>query len=241
MRTRTWVPVVLVMVLAAGAAGCGDDETGATVPTAEQLAATLATPETYEGDWSVNAGPDGTEQAASGVLTAEQQELVPTMELCDEASPESRAAADTLRWTVFRQLDLAVEDPIDVPRDREGHLVFLQEAMTSGDPAEMASTFALLREGMQACLGDHPAEDEGGVATLTELAVPEVGDARYGVLLTMEEAEGWAEWRIHENLVQDGPVLMLLNVVDIRAGEGVEPYYSTDDVGGMLTTAVDQL
>jgi len=229
-----------VAALLVGGAGCGDDEPQAGVPSAEELAVTLVTPEDFEGEWTVNAGPEGTEQPVSGVVPEDLQELLPTMELCDRASIESREAAEALRWTAFRQLDLDVEDPIEPPQDREGHVVFAQEFLTSGDPADIEVTFDLVREGMEACLGDF-VEEEEGPGTIVEMAVPDVGDDGYGVLITMEEAGGWAEWRIHNALVRVGPVLMMFDVVDVRAGEGVVPYFSVDDVGGMIKTAVHKL
>jgi hypothetical protein len=71
------------------------------------------------------------------------------------------------------------------------------------------------------------------------MAVPDVGDERHGVLMTVEEAGGWAEWRLHNALVRRGGVLMLIVVGEIRAG--VEPRYSVDDVGGFVTTAAGRL
>lgn len=239
MRAPVWMRVMLVAALLVGAAGCGDDEDQAAVPTAEDLAASLVTPGDYEGEWTVNEGSEGAEQALSGVVPDELRELLPSIELCDQASSESREAAAALRWQAFRQLDLAVEDPIDVPADRVGHLVFLQEFLTSGEPGEIEATFDLVREGMQACLGELPAGEEGP-GRAEEMSVPDVGDDRYGVFETVEEAGGWAEWLIYETMVREGPVLMLFTVVDIRAGEGVEPYYSIDDVGEMVQTAVDR-
>ncbi|MBK9178409.1 MAG: hypothetical protein IPM45_02345 [Acidimicrobiales bacterium] len=228
-------------VLLVGAAGCGDDESEVVVPTAEALASTLVEPDDYDGDWSITAPPEGTEQALSGVVSREQQELLPRAELCDDASPESRQAVETLQWKAFRQLELAVEDPVQPPDDMEGHMVFVQEFLTSGDPEEIEDTFGLIREGMQACLGDFPAAGGEGPGTAEEMTVPDVGDDRFGVLVSMEEGGGGAEWLLHEMFVRQGPVLMLLSVTDIRAGDGVEPYYSIDDVGAMLQTAVDKL
>ena len=73
------------------------------------------------------------------------------------------------------------------------------------------------------------------------MPIPEVGDARFGVLTTIEEAGGWAEWRLHNAFVLDDDVLMSFLVVDIRAGDGVEPYYSTDDIDEMISIAADTM
>lgn len=238
MRFR-WIRAAGVAVLVFGVANCGSDEEATAPPTAEELAATLVNVDDYEGEWTVNLGPEESAEMATGVVPEDLQDLLPGLELCDEASADARAAAEDLRWMAFRQLDLAVDDPIQPP-DRTGHMVFVQEFLTADDADEVTATFDLLSDGMQACLGEVEIEEEGP-ATAEEMALPDLGDDRYGVLLTVEEAGGNAEWRIHSALVRQGPVLALIQVVDIRAGEGVEPYYSIDDVGTMMQTAVDKL
>ena len=235
----SWSRTAAVAALVLGAASCGSDDTAATPPTAEELAATLVTVDDYEGDWTVNAGPDDSIDMSTGVVPDEMQDLLPRLDFCDEASDESRAAAEEVQWQAFRQLDLTVEDPIRPP-DREGHMVSVQQYLTAADPAEIEATFDVLRDGMEACLGDIAAGEEGP-GTAVEMTIPEVGDDRYGVLLTFEEAGGWAEWRLHPALVRQGPVLMSMQVMDIRAGEGVGPYYSVEEVGAMFQTAVDRL
>ena len=83
----------------------------------------------------------------------------------------------------------------------------------------------------------------GGVVwkTLGEDGPPvvNVNGPRYGALLTVEEAGGWAEWRLHSALVRDGTVLAWVLVIDIRAD--AEPYFTVDQVGRMVETAVGLL
>ena len=167
------------------------------MPTPEQLAGALVTTDDYDGTWTVNVPPD--EQAATdGVVTEDQQAMLPRIELCAAAGEESRAAADALRWQAFRQLDQSEEDPIDMAAgDRRGHLVFVQEFLRAGDPDEVATTFDALRDGMRACTGDFPAGEEGP-GTVEPVVVAEVGDDRYAELTTMEEAGGGAYWLIYQ-------------------------------------------
>lgn len=238
MNLRLAACSTLVVSAALLAGGCGDDSAAPPVPSAERLASALITVDDQEGEWSVNTPPEGAGIPASGVVPADLQDALPAIELCDRASAASRAAVDGLRWKAFRQLDLTEADPIDPPGDRRGRMVFVQEFLTSGTPAETAATFGLIRDGMRACLGALPAGEEGP-GTATSMALPEVGDERYGVLVTVREAGGWAEWRLHNALVRRGGVLMLMDVVEIRAG--VRPGYSVTDVGAFVTTAVDRL
>jgi len=229
---------VLGLAAAAVFAGCGEDQDNQ--PAAEQLAAQLVTVDSFDGDWTINAGPDDGTDMTSGVIPEDQRDMLPTVELCDAASPEAQAAAESLTWMAFRQLDLDEDDPIDPPNDRTGHMVFVQQFLTSGDSEELATTFELLRSGSEACFGPIEAGEEGP-GQAEAMPIPDVGDARFGVLTTIEEAGGWAEWRLHNAFVLDDDVLMSFLVVDIRAGDGVEPYYSTDDIDEMISIAADTM
>lgn len=244
MSTTWWCSLAVTGLLIGGAACEGDekgDEQGddeVVVPSADELADRLIDVDTFDGTWTVSLPDDAPEGAASGVVPVDLRDQLPRIELCEEASDESQAAAQDLRWTTFRQLDLEADDPIRPPDDRTGHLVFVQEFLTSGTPDEIEATFELLRDGMAACLGELPAGEEGpGMAE--EMILPDVGDDRYGVLATVEEAGGWAEWRLHAALVRDGAVLAQIVITDIRAD--TEPLYTIDDVGEMVTTAVGML
>lgn len=56
-------------------------------------------------------------------------------------------------------------------------MIFVQEFLRSGDPAEIEATFTALRDGMQACQGDIPAGEEGPGST-ESMAIPAVGEDR---------------------------------------------------------------
>lgn len=241
------VLVVLVLAaLAVAAAGCGGDVADEqTIPTDEEVASSLLRTTDFDGEWTILSPPEWADAATSGVVPDALRDMLPRLELCDRADPDALAAADDLAWMAFRQLDLAVDDPIEPPGDvtgpteSAGHMVFVQEFLVSDEPDEIEATFELLRDGMAACLGDIPAGEEGpgSVATMT---IPEVGDDRYGTLTLVEEAGGGAEWRLHGALVRQGPVLMSLVIVDIRAGD-VEPYSSDAEIAGIIQTAADRL
>jgi len=253
MRRQVRSIVVLVGAAALALGGCaGDGSESASqpssspawsagvVPTAEQLASVLVTADDYEGTWIVNVPPDA-QDGVSGVVPAEQQTMLPRIELCDKATEESRAAAQALRWQAFRQLDQTEADPIDMAAgDRVGHMIFVQEFLQSGDPAEIEATFTALRDGMQACQGDIPAGEEGPGKS-EPMTIPDVGDDRYGDLTNIGEAGGGAYWLLHNSLVRQGPVLMDLQVVDIVMGDGVQPEFTADDIAAFLTTAVEKL
>ena len=240
---------VCVAVIAAAVVinGCGDDDIDTTLPTAEQMASTLVTADDFDGDWTVNEPPDASAAFLSGVVSDDERDRLLQLDLCDKAGAESSTAAESLRWQAFRQLDLTVEDPIELTvadptesPDRTGQVVFVQEFLTSAEPDQIETTFELIRDGMQACLGDYPA-DQGGPGTVETVTIPDVGDDRSGFVISVGEAGATEEVRLYNVLVRRGPVLMLMVVADVTAGEGVEPLLSIDDIGELIQTAVDKL
>lgn len=233
-RHRTRYLATSAIVLALAATACSTDDESARSP--EELAAILLTAEDLEGQWG-EPTRDTVEAIVSGVVTDEQRELLPTVDLCETASAESRATARALAPLAFRQLDLTVDDPIEPPDDREGHLVFTQQFMFSAQPDEIESTFESLVAGFEACLGEFPADEEGPGRTV-EFELPALGDDRYATLTTLEEAGGWAEWMIYDAIVRDGSTLMNLVVIDIRAGD--DPLFSDSEIADIVARAVDK-
>lgn len=237
---RVMTSIVLVSLVAAACGSeVGDGSADATVPTAEQIAARLLAPGDLTGTWAVNPGPDDGLLPASGLIPDEARDMLPRVELCDAATAEQRAAASNLEWQAYRQLDMTPDDPIDPPADRVGHMVFVQEFLLAGEVADVEESFGLLRDGMRACLGEVDTGEEGP-GTATEMSTPEVGDDRYGVLTTVEEAGGAGVWLLHNTLVRKGNVLMSVDVVDIRLGD-VPPLFTIDEVGAIVQTATDRL
>ncbi len=248
MQGMTWPQTLGVVALAFSAAACtphggpfrDDSAVPDEIPTADELAASLVTTDDFDGDWTILQPPEGSDASSSGVVTDDERDMLPSFELCPAASAESSAAALGLEWKAFRQLDLTEDDPIEPPNDRSGHMIFVQEFLMSGEPDAIETTFGLLSSGLQACLGDIPADEEGP-GTMELMALPGVGDERLGTLLTIEEAGGSAEWLLHNALVRDGNVLLFFDVVDIRMGDGVEPYFTIDDVGHFVEVAISHL
>jgi hypothetical protein len=239
------VAVVLVLAACAG----GDTETAqpsaawpeGSIPTAEQLASALITAADLEGQWTVNVPPDA-EAAFSGVVPEDKRQMLPQLGLCDEASAEAREAVESLQWQAFRQLDMTPADPIDMAAgDDSGHMIFAQEFLLAGDPAEIEATFALVREGMQACMGDQPIDEGGEVMRGEPLDLPAVGEERFGELDTVTqgppEDPDWSTWNLNNAFVRDGPVLMWVDVTEIVAGEEVEPELSRAEIDAIITTA----
>jgi hypothetical protein len=166
---RSWLRWTVSSTVLVLMASCGDggDDGGATTSTTFapdiDVVASLIEPETLGEGWSITAPPDegdGADGMFDGTVRTDQQQLLPRPELCDRASDDARQAIDNIVWKAFRQLELAVDDPLGPPLDRTGHLVFLHQLMTTGTADDLQATMALLREGFDACLGDIPAGEE---------------------------------------------------------------------------------
>lgn len=233
----TGATLLAACVLVVGATACDDEKADTTPRTAEQLAASLVAPTDLTGTWTPHRAPD--EAAIDGVISDAQQDMLPRMDLCDKASDAAREAVSEVRWKAFRQLDLTVDDPIEPPDDRSGHIVFAQEFLTSGDLDDITATFDQIRVGADACLGDFPAGEEGP-GTAATMAMPSVGDDRFAVLTTMEEAGAWATWRIHQMVVRNGSTLMALLVVEIHSTD-TEPQFGDSELAALVDAAISRL
>jgi len=55
------------------------------------------------------------------------------------------------------------------------------------------------------------------------------------------DARAGAHWLLYSSLVRKGPVLIAMLVGDIVMGEGVQPAFTTKDIGTFLTKAVEKL
>lgn len=104
---RLLIAIVLVGLLAG--CGGGDDSGGtASVPSAEELAASVATPEDLGEGWAL-MDPD-----AATVVTEETREQVPALAYCTEADPETVEIAAGLPWQAFTMLTGPTEPMVAV-------------------------------------------------------------------------------------------------------------------------------
>ena len=233
--------IVITAALMIGSAGCSgsSSDDANEVRSSEELAVSLLDVGDMEGAWTVNKGPRDGAVLESGVVTDEGRGKLPTVDVCEAASQASREAAEKLEWQAFRQLNKTENDPVDLPTDREGHMEFVQEFLTSDEPNVLATMFDDLATGLRACLGELPAGEEGP-GTVTEVEIEPVGDQRIAALTTVEEAGGEGTWYVYSALVRSGSVFMSVTVADIVLGD-LEPELTVVDVNEILSTAVTKL
>lgn len=222
-----------LMLVAVVLAGCG----GAS--STKDLSGALLTVGDLPGDWAENRGdPDASEGTipASGSVPEDKREMLPTIELCDAASADGKAAADSIKWEYFRQFDMTPADPFNPPSDREGHKIFLQEFMLTDDSSDLEQLTADLFPAMEACLGDIPAGEEGP-GTATRIEITAVGDETIAVLTQIEEAGGRGQWYIYNAVVRKGSVLMSVMLGDVYIGD-LQPEIGLEDFDAIVTNAV---
>ena len=195
------------------------------VPTPEELAAWLLTAEDLGGAWSAATEllPPG---MSGGVVTDEAREQLPGLGVCPEAGPDAAAAAAAVAWLAFGYLQTpGAERP-----------VFLGQGLFAGDPEQIEAVFNTLKEAMAVCAGVEQVPGDGPTQVTEPLPIPEVGDDRFGVKVTMTDGD------FHDYLwyafVRDGAVFMLLNLWE---GTATDTVITGAQVDAIITTAAGRL
>ena len=232
--------VALTTTLMIASVGCSSSDASPTkVLSAQELADSLLVAKDLEGTWKLNAIPEGADLSSAGVIDETNRDKLPQIELCDKASQASRDAIKSIEWGAFRQIDKTVDDPIKPPKDREGHMAFVQEWLASGDADELESIFGDVETAFTECLGDIPAGEEGP-GTITNVEIKPVGDQRIAALARFEEAGGVGTWNIYSVFVRYGTVLMGMTAVDIVLGD-LSAELALGDLDSILSTALSKI
>lgn len=229
--------IVVLTMLLLSVVGCGDDDSEATIPTAENLVDSLLTTDdlgaTWREDFVETAGcssPEDCQEPFDGVITDEMRQDMGGIDMCPEAGDEAVTAAAGLadRWQVVRSFTLDVNDP-----DQDS--ANLAENLMAGDVDEITDLFEVLRDGFLTCIEVPPPDDETHIEA-RELALPELGDDRFGFLLSLGDEED--RWDIRAVLVRSGGVILALGENEILSGD---PALTDDDLAAIAATATDKL
>lgn len=231
-------------------AACGNETTTSSTgagTSSEELAASLVTAEDLGDGWSVTPDPETGE--TSGVVSEEVRDKLPRIQLCEKASAEAVAAAKALRWEAFRQLNLATETESSQPatpkpgQPPQHDLVFVQEFLMSGDPADVQATYDALESGIRACWGERTVTEDGEKDRTLRLRVPAVGEDRVGTRdIVTEPGPGRraATWDLRSVLARDGEVLFSIMVAEVTTPK-VDPVLDDAAVADIITTIADKL
>lgn len=220
LKRAAAVSLLLVMALLPA---CSDEATedGPTTTnrTSEEVAALLVAPEALGEGWSTLVA-QGDMDFEGGVVTDENRDTLPRMELCEKADAASTSAANTLAWQAFRQLNLdtGMQPTKPSPGKRpQHHLVFVQEFLYSADEPAVAAAYDDLERGMTACATAQTTSPDGEEITSQPLEVPAVGDTAAGLRYTVQEpgGGGGAEWALRNVVFRDGDLLVSLLVAEI--------------------------
>lgn len=210
----------------------GDDDgaspaPSSTVPGVDELATRLATAADLGANWSLWEGFADWPEGAPGEIPENQRDLVPTLPMCPNAGEEAVALAEGLQWQAFTQLHRETPDPFAT-------MVVAQQFLLAGEPAEVADTFATLRDGLTACLTENlPGEWEIGLREAMD--VPPIGDDRYAER-SFDVDPGGARRDTRLVLVLDGAVLMAIQLDDVLISPEAEPTLTAEEVDAVVRT-----
>ena len=233
MQGRSMAVAIGASVVLLSACGAADSDTPSptptpawspgVVPTADQLASVLLTSDDLGGgDWTQSLGSPG------------------DLWFCPDASTESSSAAADVTWQASVQFETQ-----GVPRATATGdppvTVTVVEWLLADEPSQIESTFTALRDGAEACYG--PDTVNGRAVVTAPLAVPEVGDDRFGESDTypIGEPGNPDNTFLRGAIVRDGPVLMLVSSTENAPGEGFQPQLTQDYVDTIITTAAANL
>jgi len=182
------------------------------IPTNEQLAEALLTPEDLGDGWQLEPDPPG----------------VPGIALCPAAEP----LRDTglLPWQAFTVMNAGSADSPAVAS-------YLQLLM-AGEPAQMRATYDSLTTAISACDGVVWQGDDGATRQTESMQVPTVGDARTGQRVYSDGPDGVTEFRYV--VVLDDSVLMLIDILELRESSE-DVIVSQQELDALVTEATERL
>jgi hypothetical protein len=221
---------ISVLLAAAGlmllAAGCGDDgsSSSTTAPPTTQAVATTASAATLEAmlldasdvgeGWRVSNPINADDLAAFGQVPCEDVALNPTI--------AERLTADT--GIQFEPTD--------------GSYKHLIELVLTADPDQLAEDLQSLHDATLSC----SSVSTSGTLAVRELALPELGDQRYGLALTgTESADTTNTWYVRSAVVREGSVAIGIGVTEILPDPAAAPTITDDEMVQLVEAAVARM
>ena len=251
---RTAMMGAAVLTFSLSLTGCGDDTSSTTspgsdasrstpaqgagqVPDAGELAGMLATAEALGDGWTEQRPPDDVGVETPGVVPEAQQQNLPRIQFCDAASDESKQAAEGLRFQAARIFALDVEES---PRN---HQVFVQEFLMADDEDMIDETYAALADGIAACEGEKTDYGDGVIGRSSLMPSTTLGTESVGIHDVVKEPSprGPATWDLRNVIAHDGPVLVSLQLGDVRVGENVQPRIDDESTTAIVAAVADAM
>ena len=201
------------------------------VPAPGELAGMLVTAEALGEGWMEQPPPGDVGVETPGVVPEQEQANLPRIEFCDAASDESREAAEGLRWQAARIFSVRLPES---PRD---HQVFVQEFLLADEAEGVDGTYAAVAEGIADCAGEETDYGDGTIGRSSLMPAVPLGWESVGVREIVEEPSprGPATWDLRGVFGHDGPVLVWLQMGEVRVGKAVAQYIDED----MTTSLVE--
>lgn len=253
MRTKR---IILAAALAFSLVltGCGDDTDSTTspdgdasrtptsqaagaVPDPGRLAGMLPTAQALGEGWVEQPPPGEAAVETPGVVPEEERGNLPRPQFCDSATVESKEAAEDLAWQAVRIFTLPLDEN---PRN---HQVFVQEFLLAGEEATIGATYTALAAGFAACETEETDYGDGVVGRNVPMPPVTLGTEAVGVHELVEEPSprGPAVWDLRSVFAHDGPVLVWVQLGDVRVGKDVQPQIDDDATEDILAAVSDAM
>ena len=251
MRRTAALATALVLSLAITGCGGGSDSTsspdgdsGTTtsattggVPDPGELAGMLTTAEALGAGWAAQSPPDSADVETPGVVPEAERKNLPRPQFCDAATDESKQAAEDLAWQAVGIFALEVDES---PRN---HQVFVQEFLLADEEADIDETYAALAAGFAACENQKTDYGDGVVGRNVPMPATTLGAESVGVHEIVEEPSprGPAVWDLRSVFAHDGPVLVWLQLGDVRVGKDVQPRIDDEATRDIVAAVADAM
>ena len=219
------------------ASGTPTSQAAGALPDPAQLAGMLTTAEALGEGWTPQPPPDGAAVETPGVVPEEERRNLPRPEFCDAATAESKQAAEDLAWEAVRIFTLPLDE------DPRNHQVFVQEFLLADDESAIDTTYAALAEGFAACETAETDYGDGVVGRTVPMPPTTLGTESIGVHELVEEPSprGPAIWDLRSVLAHDGPVLVWVQLGEVRVGENVQPQIDDGVTEDIVAAVADAL
>ncbi len=118
----------------------------------------------------------------------------------------------------------------------------LMELARTGEVGRLAADLDIFHEAIVACAGRPPADADGGTVDVADLAVPELGDQRFAVVLTGTAPTGdGVTWFVRMATVRVGGFAIDVRLTEILDAPAADPRISDEAFVALVEQATARL
>ncbi|MGB8860275.1 MAG: hypothetical protein WCC60_13500 [Ilumatobacteraceae bacterium] len=227
---RTWTNLVAVFGLSVAGVACGDDGTTSdtaapatstpatqTTSSAAQLEVKLLVPDDVGGQWQLGHDMNEADYSAFTQLPCENTALNPT--IIERLTAQTGVQFDSTDFSLRTMMELLVV----------------------GEPDRLGTDLGFLAEAYDACAATVATTTGVSAPTVDALALPELGDQRYGYVMSAFESESAATWHVRLAMVRVGSIVVSLGLTEILPTPDTALQISDEQFVQLVETAVAKL